>query len=281
MNILITGITGFIGQHLAEFITKSYPSYNYMGLCRKMPTEDIAGIPTYHFNLATTDFSFIRAFKPDLIYHLAGSTSPSNTNNKEIFESNLYGTMRLLDNIQCPVIYTSTANIWGNYPHIKEECTTVYAASKKATEVLIESYVKTKKIPGAFCLRLPGVVGYNNHGLVAKVIDLVKNDKPLKFWNNCEKTYVYIQNVITALLCENPQYDFKIKTLSNKDTLSTADIVRIVSQEYNKEYRKITFEGKYFPGDIDYFHPHSNYNLILNSKAAIQRTCKDYIEREQ
>ena len=45
MKILITGITGFVGSHLAEYIIERDEGHEIFGLCRwRSPRENLAGI---------------------------------------------------------------------------------------------------------------------------------------------------------------------------------------------------------------------------------------------
>ena len=43
-RVLITGITGFVGSHLAEYIINSFPQVEILGLVRwRSPKENIRG----------------------------------------------------------------------------------------------------------------------------------------------------------------------------------------------------------------------------------------------
>ncbi|MCK4500712.1 GDP-mannose 4,6-dehydratase, partial [Candidatus Babeliales bacterium] len=44
-SVLITGITGFVGSHLADYILEKHPKVKIMGLARwRSPTDNISHI---------------------------------------------------------------------------------------------------------------------------------------------------------------------------------------------------------------------------------------------
>ena len=78
MNILITGITGFVGSHLAEYILGVKKDVQVFGLCRwRSPRENLGNIYD-KVTLVEGDLcdigSLIRHLgqvKPEIIFHLA------------------------------------------------------------------------------------------------------------------------------------------------------------------------------------------------------------------
>ncbi|UCF16777.1 MAG: GDP-mannose 4,6-dehydratase [Phycisphaerales bacterium] len=106
MNALITGITGFVGSHLAEYILAHHPDVEVFGLVRwRSPKENIEAIidkvTLHQGNLL--DFPSLRSIlaehKPDVIFHLAAQSyvdfsfiAPIDT-----LETNVVGTGNLLE----------------------------------------------------------------------------------------------------------------------------------------------------------------------------------------
>lgn len=109
MRVLITGITGFVGSHLAEYILENHPQVQVAGLLRwRSPKEHIEPIMdriTLHYgNLQ--DFVSVRtvlaASQPDIIFHLAAQSyvdfsflAPADT-----LETNITGTCHLLEAVR-------------------------------------------------------------------------------------------------------------------------------------------------------------------------------------
>lgn len=109
MKVLITGITGMVGSHLAEYTLAEHPQDEVHGLVRwRSPLDNIRGIlPSV--TLHTGDLRdlnslvlLLRKVKPDRIHHLAAQsyvdmsfTAPADTLN-----CNIIGTLNLLDAIR-------------------------------------------------------------------------------------------------------------------------------------------------------------------------------------
>jgi GDPmannose 4,6-dehydratase/GDP-4-dehydro-6-deoxy-D-mannose reductase len=106
MNILITGITGMVGSHLADYILEYHPQHQVHGMVRwRSPLDNIAhcmpNINLHHGDLRDLNslVGVLRAAKPDWIFHLAAQSyvpysfqAPAET-----LATNVVGTTNLLD----------------------------------------------------------------------------------------------------------------------------------------------------------------------------------------
>ena len=167
-NILITGITGFVGSHLADFLLEETDS-NIYGLTRwRSPKENIIhlvdnpNIYLEHGDL--TDFAslyrIINRVRPKFIFHLAAQSyvpysfdAPAAT-----LDSNVIGTCNLLEAIKViklsdganpdrydPIVHIcSSSEVYGQVGEddvpIKEDCpfkpASPYAVSKTGEDML-------------------------------------------------------------------------------------------------------------------------------------------------
>ena len=101
MKILITGITGFVGSHLAEYIIRNEEGHEIFGLCRwRSPRENLAGIYD-KISLMEADLCdlsalirHLEALRPDVIFHLAAQSYVLTSFNAPIqtLWSNVIGT---------------------------------------------------------------------------------------------------------------------------------------------------------------------------------------------
>lgn len=106
MNILITGITGMVGSHLAEYILKEHPEHEVFGLVRpRSSLENLRGILDC-ITLVEGDlrdlFSLQRVIfqaQPNWVFHLAAQSYVvySYTAPAETLETNTVGTLNLLE----------------------------------------------------------------------------------------------------------------------------------------------------------------------------------------
>ncbi len=99
MRILVTGATGFVGQHLVRLLLSL--RHSVYGTYLSAPTE--WGFDAALFRCDIRDAARVRALtrqiRPDRIYHLAGQSSPSQSlqDFRNAFNTNFWGTYNLLE----------------------------------------------------------------------------------------------------------------------------------------------------------------------------------------
>jgi GDP-4-dehydro-6-deoxy-D-mannose reductase len=163
MNVLITGITGFVGGHLAEHLA-AQEGYALAGFGRNPawpgdPSTAAALGRLYSADLADTDSMAhaIGEFRPDWIIHLAGyaNTGKSFKEPAVCWEANLRGTMNLYEAVlrtggRPRILFASTGLVYGDPEpgrHALDESSPLkpaspYATSKAAADLL--SYQMTR-----------------------------------------------------------------------------------------------------------------------------------------
>ncbi|MEW6008097.1 MAG: GDP-mannose 4,6-dehydratase [Candidatus Omnitrophota bacterium] len=162
-NILITGITGFVGSHLADYLLSlTDKNIKIHGIRRwRSPTENILGIMErieLHY-CELLDFKStleaIEKIKPDIIFHLAAQSYVQTSFNAPVntIETNVCGTINLLEAIRyCkidPIVHIcSSSEVYG---HVKKDEVPIkesqgfrpaspYAVSKVAEDMLAYQY---------------------------------------------------------------------------------------------------------------------------------------------
>ena len=165
-KILITGITGFVGSHLADYVLENFPGVEILGLARwRSPTDNIRHILnriSLQFGDLLDSFSvrtILSEHKPDIIFHLAAQSyvafsflSPVVT-----LDTNIIGTCNLLEAVKelkissnyNPIIHIcSSSEVYGQVNKedipIKEDVplrpASPYAVSKVAEDMLGYQY---------------------------------------------------------------------------------------------------------------------------------------------
>jgi len=157
-NILITGITGFVGSHLADYIIKNEPNSKIFGARRlNSRMRNVAHISNNvkwidaDVNDPTSMRSLIEKTKPDEIYHLAALSwvTPSWDMPSAYMQTNAIGTINLFEamrSLDCKakVLVSCTPEEFGDVPEEKLPITeeteihpiNPYAASKVAQDMV-------------------------------------------------------------------------------------------------------------------------------------------------
>lgn len=162
MRILITGITGFVGSHLAEYVLSLSKGHQIYGICRwRSPKDNLRAIYD-KVTLLEADLmdlsSLLRVLdtvKPEVIFHLAAQSYVLTSFNSPIqtLWTNVIGTANLLEAIRIlkidPVIHIcSSSEVYGQVSNedvpIKESCplrpASPYAVSKVGEDMVAYQY---------------------------------------------------------------------------------------------------------------------------------------------
>ena len=166
---LITGITGMVGSHLADYLIEN-TDWNIVGLTRwRSPLDNIKHLierinVKNKITLVNGDLNdsisldaVIRDHQPDYVFHLAAQSFPltSFTAPVDTLNTNIQGTVRLLDSIKtykhdAIVHVCASSEVFGRVPKeklpIDEECTfhpaSPYAVSKVGTDLMGRFYAE-------------------------------------------------------------------------------------------------------------------------------------------
>lgn len=167
---LITGITGMVGSHLADYLL-AHTDWDIIGMCRwRSPLDNVRHllprvnasdrIRFVHGDLRDS-LSLQHAItdaRPDYVFHLAAQSYPKTSFSAplETFDTNINGTARLLEVIRlcpdvAPVIHVcASSEVFGRVPREKlpigEECSfhpaSPYAISKVGTDLIGRFYAE-------------------------------------------------------------------------------------------------------------------------------------------
>lgn len=156
-KVLITGVTGMVGSHMADYLLDKA---EIIGLKRwRSPMDNINHLKIKLIDGDLKDLSFMtqmmRLEKPDIIYHFAAQSyvPASFTMPIETINDNVIGTVNLLEslvanNINPVVVIASSSEVYGQVTKedipIKETCPlrpmSPYAVSKVAEDMLGYQY---------------------------------------------------------------------------------------------------------------------------------------------
>jgi GDP-mannose 4,6-dehydratase len=166
---LITGITGMVGSHLADFLLAN-TDWNIVGMCRwRSPLDNISHlipqinkrdrIRLMYGDLRDSDSvkHVVESAKPNYVFHLAAQSFPqtSFTSPLDTYETNIQGTSRVLEAVKqhCKdaiVHICASSEVFGRVPKekipIDENCSfhpaSPYAISKVGTDLVGRFYAE-------------------------------------------------------------------------------------------------------------------------------------------
>lgn len=250
-KVLITGVGGFIGSHIARFYSNEgrhvfgidmrpqlqLPFIDqYLSL--KMPSEDIADI--------------VKDYQPHLCIHCAGSASVDFSVKNPLldFNASVLSTLNLLDAIRqaalpCKVIFLSSAAVYGNStkPLIAENHPlnpiSPYGFHKKISEDICKEFavvygVRTASIR-IFSAYGPGLKRQVLWDICRKALN--EPELILEGTGNESRDFVHVSDIVNAIDIIGRKGSFAgeiYNVASGKETL-IKDLARLLLHELGKE----------------------------------------------
>ena len=285
-KVLITGITGFVGSHLAEYILKEHTDVKIYGLVRwRSPKDNISKI------LGEVDLNYadledyaslektISTIKPDAIFHLAAQSyvdfsfiSPIAT-----LQANVIGTANLLESVKTlklqtgydPVIHIcSSSEVYGqvkeNEIPIKEtnpfRPASPYAVSKVGEDMLALQYFLSWKIKTIRTRmfthegpRRGEVFAPSNFAKQIAAIEAGKQ-KPVVMVGNLEsvRTFMDVRDAVRAYwMLVNKCSIGEVYNIGGVETMTIGDMLKKLISFSKKENIKIEVDSKRLrPSDV-------------------------------
>jgi GDPmannose 4,6-dehydratase len=169
-RVLITGITGMVGSHLADYLLAN-TSFDIYGMARwRSPFDNISHLLSKinnkdriflvygDLNDEVSLLKVMDAVRPDYIFHLAAQSYPKTSFDSPIdtMNTNILGTARLLESVRAinsidPIIHVcASSEVFGRVSKeklpINEECSfhpaSPYAISKVGTDLIGRYYAE-------------------------------------------------------------------------------------------------------------------------------------------
>ena len=282
MKILVTGAAGFIGMHVTKALLERGDEVigvdnlnDYYDVQLKLSRlEIIKQYPHFRFiedNIADRNsmrklFDFHHF---DVVVNLAAQSGVrySIENPSSYVESNLVGFCNILEECRQTkvkhLVYASSSSVYGaneKTPYSTRDNVdhpvSLYAATKKANEVLAHAYSHLYDLPTTG-LRFFTVYGPWGRPDMAPSLftDAILNDKPMNVFNNgkMERDFTYIDDIVESVVriidqpakpTENDDFDndpagsktapYKIYNIGNNETVSLMDFIETIENACGK-----------------------------------------------
>ena len=236
-TILITGTAGFIGAALARRVCAENPQARVIGLdsvndyydvsIKEYRLKELAKLPNFTFikgNLADKGLvdEIFAKYQPQIVVNLAAQAGVrySITNPGAYIEANLIGFYNMLEACRHSYdggktgvehfVYASSSSVYGTnkkVPYAVEDKVdnpvSLYAATKKADELLAHAYAKLYNIPstGLRFFTVYGPAGRPDMAYFGFTNKLVKGDKIRIFnFGNCKRDFTYIDDIVEGII---------------------------------------------------------------------------------
>ena len=225
-KIIVTGGLGFIGSNLIDLLIKK--NFSVINIDKISYSSNFYNLKEYN---NSNKYKFIKCnigerkfkkilfkYKPICIFNLAAETHVDRSidNPEHFVQSNIVGVYKLLEyfkeysqKFSSKLIHISTDEVYGDilkgrtsekFPY---NPSSPYAASKAASDHLVQSYVRTYKIP-AIITNCSNNYGPKQHPekLIPKLIYNILNNKPLPIYGKGlnSREWIFVKDHCEALI---------------------------------------------------------------------------------
>jgi len=272
-RVLITGISGFIGSHLAGRLAKE--RYEVYGLTRRVANRNLGALKDIlpDISLVSGDISdyvsarnAIKAVNPDVIFHLA-ALSPVRDSFERPFEyqqANYIGTMNVAHamlELQDPqtrkLIAASTAEVYGIQTHepLGEELplcpSSPYAVSKAAGDLYLRMMFNSFDLNGTV-LRPTNSYGrkFDTSFMIEYLVtQMLKGEKIYIGAPESMRDYMYVDDHVNAyvLAMKNAKARGQVYNVGTTIGVSNKELALMIAKKTGFDKKSIVM-GSYPPG---------------------------------
>ena len=277
MKILVTGVYGFLGFHLANFLVEKHDVF---GLYHKKKRENLSKKVTV-FNDVTQIYN-----QPDVVVmcHAAVVSGTTVLSEKELETGNVSLTQAILNCFpKAKIIYISTVAVYGNSAQLITETTSEnpqsdYAVSKlKAEQLLLKNTTPT-------IIRFSSLYGngMKENTIIPIYCQQAIQDKRIVVWGDGSRmqNYIHISDAVQLIskIIENDiKVNFPILGVSKKE-YSNAQLAEIIGTYTDSE---IIFDGIDVSKSVQYDNTISQKAVNWQPEMDLETGIKQFLEWKQ
>lgn len=263
MKVLVTGITGFIGQAVAE----KFEQEGHMVIGLDKNEKDIP-FKLYVKDMLLEDLTVVlKEIMPDLIIHCAGlaNVSYSMTHIEEDFGVNTVVVYRFLEAMRkceletCRFVLLSSAAVYGQPMQLPIKETdelhpmSPYALHKKMAEDICHYYIENYK----FDIKILRIFSAYGPGLKKQIFwdmyQKIKNTGQLELFGTGKESrdYIYIYDLVNAiyLIGQDREKQYVVWNVANGEEITVKELAEIFMENRSISKDKIIFNGNVRQGD--------------------------------
>lgn len=283
MLVLVTGVAGFIGYHLAQRLLND--GFEVYGIDNLNDYYDVK-LKKARLNLLYTQQRFrfgyldisdrlgvAQLFEDhhfDCVVHLAAQAGVrySLKNPHAYIDSNVVGFTNILEGCRHQqvkhLVFASSSSVYGantKIPFAVGDCVdnpiSLYAATKKSNELMAHAYSHLYQLPTTG-LRFFTVYGTWGRPDMAyfKFVDAIAHDQPIEIYNQgkMQRDFTYIDDIVEGVVrvmhhpptnCNNP---YKLYNIGNNNPVELIRLIEIIEQNMGRTAKKKWLPMQ--PGDV-------------------------------
>ncbi len=263
-KILITGVSGFIGESLAKYYNDK--GLEVIGLVRDRQVD------RGKITILKSDYSVeqiretIERYKPDIVIHAAGSASVHDSLHRphNDFKNTVLLFHNVLEGIRqskhlCRMVYLSSAAVYGNPETFPVQETdslkpiSPYGYHKMLCELLAQEYSDCFNVP-TFVVRLFSVFGPGQKRLLIwELYNQFMNNQEvvIKGTGNESRDYIYIDDLaenLFQLIMKEQQNHYLVINLASEKAVIISEIVNKMKKILNSK-KGIIFKNQIHKGN--------------------------------
>lgn len=271
-NVLITGVTGFIGSHLAKKLNEL--GHNVYGVTKYSSSRDMGNLKYYLSDtvLLTANiedyystYNLLKSVDMDIVVHLAALSPVRDSFEKphSYVETNINGTLNIInamlklpDYTYRKFIYASTAEVYGiqEKQPIKEDAplrpSSPYAITKAMTDMyaIMVNKVYDMNTTIMRCTNTYGRKLDSSFYIEYLVTSMLKGNKIYVGAPESIRDYMYVDDHVNAYIKAIENYDIKGEAFNfgTKNIISNKDIAYQIAELIGYDKRNIVV-GEYPP----------------------------------
>jgi UDP-glucuronate 4-epimerase len=294
--ILVTGVAGFIGYHVARVLldrgatvvgVDNLNAYYDPGL-KEARLSHLSGYPKFSFHkfdLADRERTaqLFRDARPDRVIHLAAQAGVrySLENPQSYIDSNLVAFGNILEGCRHGGVrhltYASSSSVYGantlmpfSVHHNVDHPVSLYAATKKANELMAHSYSHLYRLPttGLRFFTVYGPWGRPDMALF-KFTKAILNGEPIDVYNNghMRRDFTYVDDVVEGVVrvamriaAPNPAWSgktpdpgsstapYRIYNIGRSEPVDLLEMIRVLETALGRQAEKRLLPMQ--PGDV-------------------------------
>ena len=287
-RVLVTGCSGFIGMHLCrKLLENGHEVYGidnmndyYSVTLKQSRLVKLKEFKNFNFkNIDISERSLVKSvfkdFNPERVFNLAAQAGVrySIKNPYTYIQTNVVGFMNILESCKennvGGLIYASSSSVYGENKDLPfreelncEKPLSIYAASKKANELMAHSYSRLYglKTTGLRYFTAYGPWGRPDMAIFSFVESILQN-KPICLFNYGEmiRDFTFIDDIISgSILAFEKNYPCEIFNIGNDKPVNLKELIHTIENKLKKK-AEIKFK-EIQKGDVPSTHSDIKYS---------------------